>query len=327
MKTFNALLASAAVAVTGFAGAASAEEFRLGLITPPPHVWTLAAEDFGTALSEASGGAHTVTVFPARQLGNEADMLQQLQSGALDMAFMTVAEVSNRATDFGTFYQPFLADDMAHAARILRSDEARAMLDQLPGALGVVGVGYGSAGMRHILTNGDVTDMSGLSGQKIRITPFEANLDFYNAIGAAPTPMPLPAVFDALANGQVDGIDMDAELIVLLRYHEHADTMIETHHMMFPMIGLVSARVWAGLSEEDRSMISDLMGAAVDGVLTTYEERDAGWLEEIQTTEVTYIEGDREFFGDAVAAWEAIWEERAPEALETLRGVADATRE
>lgn len=327
MKTFNAMLASAAFAVTGVGGAVQADEFRLGLITPPPHVWTLAAEDFGAALNEASGGAHSVTVFPARQLGNEADMLQQLQSGALDMAFMTVAEISNRAPEFGAFYQPFLADDMAHAAAILRSDEARAMLDTLPQTLGVVGVGFGSAGMRHILTSGDVTDVSGLAGQKIRITPFEANLDFYNAIGAAPTPMPLPAVFDALANGQVDGIDMDSELIVLLRYHEHADTMLRTNHMMFPMVGLVSARVWAGLGEEDRAMISELMAASVDGVLTTYTERDNGWQEEIRGFDVTYIDADRDFFGDAVAQWEAIWEERAPEALETLRGVAEATRQ
>ncbi|MBF9044274.1 C4-dicarboxylate ABC transporter substrate-binding protein [Rhodobacterales bacterium HKCCE4037] len=327
MKHFNALMASAAIAVTGMAGAAQANDFRLGLITPPPHVWTLAAEDFGAALNEASGGEHTVTVFPAQQLGNEADMLQQLQSGALDMAFMTVAEVSNRATDFGAFYQPFLADDMAHAAAILRSDEARAMLDQLPGTLGVVGIGFGSAGMRQILTNGDVTDAAGLSGQKIRITPFEANLDFYNALGAAPTPMPLPAVFDALANGQVDGIDMDAELIVLQSYHEHADTMLRTNHMMFPMVGVVSARVWAGLSEEDRALITEHMSAALDGVLDTYVERDDVWQEEIRAFDVTYIDAGRDFFGDAVAEWEAIWEERAPEALETLRGVADATRQ
>jgi len=41
------------------------------------------------------------------------------------------------------------------------------------------------------------------------ITPFEPILDFYSALGAAPTPMPLPAVYEALANGQVDAIDMD----------------------------------------------------------------------------------------------------------------------
>lgn len=323
MNKFNALMASAAVAMTGFgAGQVLADEFRLGLITPPTHVWTLAAEGFGAALAEASGDAHSVTVFPARQLGNEAEMLQQLQTGALDMAFMTVAEVSNRAVEFGAFYTPYLAADIEHAAAILRSDTATAMLDTLPGTVGVVGLGFGSAGMRQILTNGGVSDAAGLDGQKIRITPFQANLDFYNAIGAAPTPMPLPAVFDALANGQVDGIDMDAELIWALNYYEHADTMIETNHMMFPMVALVSGRVWAGLSEEDQAMIAELMGAAVDSTIDTYVERDGPWLEQIRGTGITYIEAGPEFFGDAIAEWNGIWEERAGEALSNLRAAA-----
>lgn len=323
MKIFNGLMASTAMMVAGFVGSqAVAEDFRLGLITPPPHVWTLAAGDFGEALAEASGGAHSVTVFPAQQLGNEAEMLQQLQTGALDMAFMTVAEVSNRAEEFGAFYAPYLTNDISHAAALLRSDTARGMLDTLPGTVGVVGLGFGSAGMRQILTNGGITDASGLDGQKIRITPFQANLDFYNALGAAPTPMPLPAVFDALANGQVDGIDMDAELIWVLNYYEHADTMIQSNHMMFPMVALVSGRVWAGLSPEDQAMISELMAAAVDSTLDTYIEREQGWLDEIRGTGITYMEAGPEFFGDAIAQWDAIWTERAGDTLSALRAAA-----
>ena len=191
-------------------------------------------------------------------------MLQQLQSGALDMAFMTVAEVSNRAPSFGAFYAPFLADDLGHAARILRSDVAQGMLDELPEQIGVVGLGYGMAGLRQIVSRGEVDEAADLAGLKIRITPFTPILDFYNALDTAPTPMPLPDVYDALANGQVDAIDMDAELIWGLRYYEHADTIIESNHMMFPMVALVSGRVWALLSDEDKDLIAELMGAAVD---------------------------------------------------------------
>ncbi|MEJ6392063.1 TRAP transporter substrate-binding protein [Gymnodinialimonas sp. 2305UL16-5] len=323
MKTCNALMAGAAMIVSGLsASGVVAEEFRLGLITPPPHVWTLAAEEFGAALNEASGGEHSVTVFPARQLGNEAEMLQQLQTGALDMSFMTIAEVSNRAPEFGAFYAPYMANDIEHAAAILRSDAARELLEQLPGTVGVVGVGYGSAGMRQILTNGGADSAADLTGQKIRITPFEPILDFYNAFGVAPTPMPLPSVFDALANGQVDGIDMDAELILGLSYYEHADTMIQTNHMMFPMVGLVSARVWAGLSEEDRAMIGELMAAAVDSTLDTYVAREQEWLDGIRATGISYQEAGPEFFGDAIDTWEAIWTERAGDALSSLRAAA-----
>ena len=193
------LVGAVALATAFAAPAAMAKDFRLGLITPPPHIWTKAAEAFGAELKEKSGGAHSVTVFPAQQLGNEAEMLQQLQTGALDMAFMTVAEVSNRAPDLGAFYAPFLASDISHAGRILRTDTAKGLLDQLPAKAGVVGTGYGMAGLRQIVARGKIDSAADLAGKKIRITPFTPNLDFYNALGAAPTPMPLPDVYDALA--------------------------------------------------------------------------------------------------------------------------------
>ena len=320
LKAFASIALLAASAVT-----VQAEEFRLGLITPPPHIWTKAAEAFGAELSEKSGGAHSVSVFPARQLGNEAEMLQQLQTGALDMAFMTVAEVSNRAPNLGAFYAPYLADDISHAGRILRSDTAKAMLEPLPGQIGVVGVGYGMAGLRQIVSRGDVTSAADLAGRKLRITPFTPILDFYNAIGAAPTPMPLPAVYDALANGQVDAIDMDAELIWILKYYEHADTVVQSDHMMFPMVGLVSARVWAGLSEDDRAMVGELMAKHVDSTIDSYVAKEAGWLEQIAGTGKTYTKVDASFFGDAVDQWNAIWSEKAA-SLSDLRAVAAETK-
>ncbi|MDF1717718.1 MAG: TRAP transporter substrate-binding protein [Antarcticimicrobium sp.] len=323
MNTFSKTLAGAVIALTS-AVPAMAKDFRLGLITPPPHIWTKAAEAFGAELAEASGGAHSVLVFPARQLGNEAEMLQQLQTGALDMAFMTVAEVSNRATDFGALYAPFLAKDIAHAGRILRSDTAKAMLEQLPATVGVVGTGYGMAGLRQIVSRKPITSVEDLAGLKLRITPFEANLDFYNAIGAAPTPMPLPDVYDALANGQVDAIDMDSELIWLLKYYEFSETVLQSDHMMFPMVGLVSGRVWAGLSEEDRSMIGELMARHVDSTIDTYVEKEPVWLEQIRGTGRNYVEVDEEFFAHAVAEWNGIWSERSS-SLDDLRAVAADT--
>ncbi|MFN3280079.1 MAG: TRAP transporter substrate-binding protein [Tabrizicola sp.] len=327
MTFFSRVYVGVATVAALFAGTAAwAEDFRLGLITPPPHIWTKAAEAFAAELSEKSGGAHSVTVFPAQQLGNEAEMLQQLQTGALDMAFLTAAEISNRAPDFGAFYAPFLVKDVEHAGRLLRSDEAKALLEQLPAKVGVIGAGIGMAGLRQIVARGSVDSAADLAGKKIRITPFAPILDFYNALGAAPTPMPLPDVYDALANGQVDAIDMDAELIWVLKYYEHADTIVQTNHMMFPMVGLVSAKVWAKLSEEDRAMISALMAKHVDGTIDSYLGKEQSWIDQIKATGKTFKVADASFFGDAVAKWYAIWSEKAP-ALASLKAAAEATAE
>ncbi|MFT4725615.1 MAG: TRAP-type C4-dicarboxylate transport system substrate-binding protein [Granulosicoccus sp.] len=308
--------------VSGFTiGSASAKEFRIGLITPPSHIWTKAALALGEELAKESGGTHSVAVFPSRQLGNEAQMLQQLQTGALDMAFLTVAEVSNRDADFGAFYAPYLVSDIAGSAKLLRSNAAVAMLDQLPKNVGVVGLGYGSAGLRQIVARDAITDIASLSGKKIRITPFEPIKDFYNLLGTAATPMPLPAVYDALANGQVDAIDMDLELIWKLKYTEHAKTLVLSNHMMFPMVGLVSAKVWAGLGDEDRTMISSLVAKHVDSTIDQYVVGEAKFLEEVKKTGINVIPAGPEFFGDKIAAWNDIWSVKTS-ALETLRAEA-----
>lgn len=302
-------------------GTALAEDFRLGLITPPSHIWTKAADAFGAELKAKSNGAHTVTVFPARQLGNEAQMLQQLQTGALDMAFMTVAEVSNRDVDFGAFYAPYLVKDIAAAAELLRSPAAQNMLKQLPQNVGVVGLGYGMAGLRQIVSRDAVNNVGSLRGKKIRITPFEPIKDFYSLIGTAPTPMPLPAVYDALANGQVDAIDMDLELIWKLKYTEHTQVVVLSNHMMFPMVGLVSAKIWEGMGDDDRAMISELMAKHVDSTIDQYVAGESMFLDEVKKTGIEIKAVGPEFFGDQIAAWNASWEKKTA-ALETLRAEA-----
>ena len=318
--TIKTLIVATAIGVFS-AASPQAKDFRIGLITPPPHIWTKAAGAFGEELKKESGGKHTVAVFPSRQLGNEAQMLQLLQTGGLDMAFLTIAEVSNRAPDFGAFYAPYMVKDIAGAAKLLRSDVALGMLNQLPKKVGVVGLGYGSAGLRQIVTRDTVSDIAGLNGKKIRITPFEPIKDFYNLVGTAPTPMPLPAVYDALANGQVDAIDMDLELIWKLKYTEHAKTVILSNHMMFPMVGLVSAKVWAGLSEDDRAMISKLMVKHLDSTIDSYVTGEAKFLEEVKKTGIDVKIVDRSFFGDKINAWNDIWSKKSS-TLEALRAEA-----
>jgi TRAP-type C4-dicarboxylate transport system substrate-binding protein len=301
----------------------SAREYRLGLITPATHIWTKSAESFGAALHEATGGRHSLTVYPAQQLGNEAQILQQLQTGAVDMAFLTAAEVSNRVPDFGAFYAPYLVDDIAGAAQLLQSESALSLLEQLPRKIGVVGIAYGMGGMRQILTRQEAATAADLQGRKIRITPFAPIRDFYQLLGAAPTPMPLGSVYDALANGQVDAIDMDLELIVKLRYHELADTVLLSDHMMFPMVGLISARVWVRLDETEQELIRRLMSVELDRLVTAYVDEERQYLRQLETSDVRIVRIDREFFGDTVDEWDSIWARQAP-VLNELRQIGQS---
>jgi TRAP-type C4-dicarboxylate transport system substrate-binding protein len=288
-----------------------AEELRMGLITPPSHIWTQAAFRLGVELEKVSNGRYSLIIYPSRQLGNEAQMLQLMQTGALDMAILTAAEISNRVPEFGALYTPYLVKDIHEAARVLRGNVASGMLELLPEEIGVIGLGYGMGGMRQILSTLPVSTLADLQGKKLRITPFEPIKDFYQLAGVAPTPMPLSSVYDALANGQIDMIDMDLELILKLKYHELADTLIMSNHMMFPSVAMMSGRVWVRMTAEDQALIGKLVAKHMGWVIDQAVLEEAAWEEGVKHLDINILQAGPDFFGSAPEQWELIWRPRA----------------
>jgi TRAP-type transport system periplasmic protein len=293
---------------------AQEREFRLGLITPPVHVWNQEVAALNETLQERSDGRFSITAFPSGQLGNEATMLQQMQTGALDMAWLTTAEITFRVPDMAALHAPFLVDNIADAARVFRSDEAREILEALPRATGTVGLCYAMIGMRQLVMRNPIESAEDLSGLRFRITPAPPISRFFEMFGAAPAPMPLPAIYDALANAQIDGLDMDYESIINFRYYEHAPHLLETNHHMFGMVALVSARVWGQLSEEDRELIADAMQLHCDRTIDRFVEEEDDKLARLREAPGIQITEDvgPEFFGDIVERWDAEWGEQTP---------------
>lgn len=318
------LLAVVAFLATLASEAVLADRFRMGVPTAPSHVWTIEANAFAAEFAERTQAAHSIAVFPAGQLGNDAQMLQQLQTGALDMAFMPIAEITNRIPEFGALYAPYLATDVAAAAKLLASDEARALLDPLPARIGVVGIGYALGGMRQIVSRRPVQSLDDLRGSKLRITPLDPIRDFYVLAGAAPIPLAIGSVYDALANGQIDAIDMDLENIWKQKYHDLAETVVLSNHMMFPMVGLVSAAKWRGFDPQLRATISELMTRHFERIAATYIEAETEYVTELANAGIEIRRVGPEFFGGVLDAWEEKWREKAP-VLARLRQLAATT--
>lgn len=293
------------------AGGAAAKDLRLGIITPPSHQWAKSAEAFAKDVADQSGGRLKVMVFPSGQLGNEAQMLQQMQSGALDLAFLAAGEIANRRQDFAALFAPYLVKTPAEASRLLRGPTATKMLDELR-SVGLVGLGYGMAGLRQVVMRNKVAGVGDLSGRKVRTMPVEPERDFWRKVGAAPTPIPLPALYDAFANGQVDGMQIDFEGTWNTRYLDNAGTVIESNHMMLPMVAVASARSWQTLPAADQELLRTLAVRHLDAMVQSYDSIDRDYLDKIKAAGANVVKADRAFFGPAVNAWYAEWRTKAP---------------
>lgn len=67
------------------------KKFKLAHITSTDHMWHKAAEKFNEELKARSDGKMELEIYPASQLGTEADMAQQVEAGSIDFAFITAA--------------------------------------------------------------------------------------------------------------------------------------------------------------------------------------------------------------------------------------------
>jgi TRAP-type transport system periplasmic protein len=310
--------ASTALAAPAFIGQARAQakEFRLGLITPAGHSWNRAALQFGEALKKSTDGRMSATVFHSGQLGNESAMMQQLQSGALDMGWIQAAELGSRVSTVAAINAPYLVRSTVDVARLARSDAALKLLEVLPRETGTIGLGWGITGMRVVFSTKEITSVQNLKGMKLRINPTPVYRDFYQSLGAAPTPIPTPQVFDAMANGQVDGLEADIEFSWNQRFDKVSKAMLQMNALFMPFAPLVSGRIWQGLAAKDKDLIRDLVRVALDAQIKDIVTTELGLIERFKAAPFQINTEPSLKIAPLIAEFDKIWLPKAPQIAE-----------
>ena len=291
--------------------AQEAKTFRLGITTPPGHPWNNAALKVGEMLKAETKGRLDLAVFPANQLGTEAVMMQQMQAGSLDFGWIMTAELGSRIPSIAAINAPYVVDSTAKVAKLVRDPLAMKMLDVLPKETGTLGLAWGITTMRVVFTAKEIGGINDLNGMKLRINTTPAYRDFYQLLGTAPTPIPTPQVFDAMSNGQVDGLEADLDFSWNQRFDKVSKTMLKMNAIFMPCVALASGRVWKDVPAADRELITKLTKEALDAQIDATVANEAKLLDEfgkvIAVKDVQVADA-----GKVIAEYDKIWLPKAP---------------
>ena len=291
---------------------AQAKELRLGLITPNGHSWNQSALKLADLLKAETNGRLTMTVYHAGQLGNETAMMQQLQSGALDMGFIQAAELGSRVPHLAAINAPYIVRSTPAVAKLVRHPVAVALFDVLPKETGTIGLGWGITGMRAVFSAKDISKLDDLKGMKLRINPTPVYRDFYSSLGAAPTPIPTPQVFDAMSNGQVDGLEADLEFSWNQRFDKVSKAILKMDAVFMPMAAVVSGRVWQGLPAADKELITKSVKTILDRQIDELAGNEPALIENFKKTSVPVREVAVADTQAVIAEFDKLWLPKAP---------------
>ncbi len=268
------------------------------------------AERFRDRAEAATNGAVKVRIFANGTLGQEREIVQQLQEGLVDFMVSGSAIWGSVAPRLQVLDFPFLWRDWDHVHRVVDGplgDEVAGYQDR---AVGVRPLAWGdSFGFRQVVTRStDIIDARHLAGLKIRTIQSAIYVKAVELMGASPTPMAFGEVYTSLQTGVIDGYEHDSSTTLHQRFYEVARFMARTKHIA-GVLGLFGSS--AGLARVPADIRQTLAQAARDAAA---DQRAIGPREdEAATRELTgYGMTIREFDHRPFAAQaEQLWRREA----------------
>lgn len=238
--------------------AAAAITIKLGVVTKPGSAQNIAAEKFKELIQQRSGGDITVRIYHSASLGNETEILQQVQMNTVQMAIVTGGPFDTFDPVVRVVNYPFLFKDNAQADRILDGPLGAEILKSLESS-GFKGLCFSENGFRNLTNNKrPVRSPDDIGGLKIRVMASAIHRAIWQTLGANPTPMPWP-IYTELEQGVIDGQENPLWVMEVYKFYEIQKYMTLTRHVYSYHIDVASLKWWESLEKNDREMIRNAM--------------------------------------------------------------------
>ncbi|MGV8847530.1 TRAP transporter substrate-binding protein [Tessaracoccus sp.] len=308
---------------TGGAGTTStAKKMRLALNQTEEHPSYIALDHFSDYLKENTDGWE-IDVFPNETLGAQAEALQLVSDGSVDMAIVSGPQLENLNPDFTVFNLPKVFDGVEHQMSVINNPEITGDLyASLEDSNKITVLGGFTQGARSIYTSyGPVKTPADLKGKKLRVQESKLNIAMAEALGAAATPMAYGELYTGLQSGVVDAAENNEVSYFTQKHFEVAPYWSSTKHLVGLDYLIINSDVLAGMSEKDR--------AAFDaGWTAAHEEHTELWAKATQEAIDGAKAGGAKFSEVDEAAFTAPLEALAGEFItnDTQQGLYDAAR-
>jgi tripartite ATP-independent transporter DctP family solute receptor len=250
-------------------------------------------------------------------------MQEMVALGTLEMSVSGITVVYEPL--FALLEAPFLYRDRDHIKKVMDSPVV-AELSQTLLNKGIRMVGFYENGFRNI-TNSKraINAPADVKGLKIRTPENLAQIETFKALGAVATPMAYSELYNALAQGVVDGQENPLQNIWTGKMYEVQKHLAITGHIYNSAYILASNKFWAGLPADLRKITEDSIKEASYFQLDFVANLDKKLLEDCKAKGMQVTFPDQEAFRKATApaydAFYAKFGDRARKIIEAIRGM------
>lgn len=322
--TLKPLLASLCLSTASllFAPAVMAQVIKAADVHPQGYPNVVAVQNMGEKLIQQTDGKLEIKVFPGGVLGDEKQMIEQAQMGAIDIIRVSMAPVAAILPDIEVFTLPYVFRDEDHMHKVIDGDIGKSIGEKLTNnpKSRLVFLGWMDSGTRNLITKAPVATPEALKGLKIRVQGSPVALATLKAMGANAVAMGVSEVYSGMQTGVIDGAENNPPTFVAHNYLPIAKNYTLSGHFITPEMLLYSKVKWDKLSADDQQKILTLARDAQAEQRTLWQAYNADAVEKMKAGGVKFQEIDKAVF---VKATEPVRAQYGDKHQDLMKAIAD----
>lgn len=255
----------------------------------------------GENISKRTGGEIKIRVYANGALGDETQVLQDVQQGTVDIARVSVSNLQAFSEPFSVLSMPYLFSSTEQYLKFSRSPLADTFY-AFPESVGIKGLTFYTSNFRSFYTRDKaIMTPDDLKGMKIRVMADPTVLGMMQRLGATATPLPYSEVFSAMQQGVIDGAENSPTTLSEARHGEMMKAYSYDEHTMVPDIMVISMKTWQKLTPEQQVIVREEALKSAEFQTQYLQTQTAKSKVDAQNMGVTFYYPDKQAFQARVA--------------------------
>ena len=323
-----ALIVCVGIGSFGFAASASAKGKILLNFAHHSATGTgndLDSQKFIDSLTQMVGDQVEVRYFPAGQIGDQRELIEQVKLGSLEMCLANPPLLSNMAPKFGVMDLPYMFDDLDHIDRVVNGRLGYELKKALVMQEGIRLLAFLHVGFRDMLTTKKIVTKEDFKGVKFRSPQAPVYVNMFKSIGAVPVPLPWGEVYTALQTKLIDGMETPPIYMYSTKMYEQGKYVLKTRHINTVETPVINQAFYEKLPVEVRLAIDQAWAEAMVENRKRAEKEPVEAYEKLAGVGMELVEVDRASLREAC---QPMWKELTDKAegAKELIDLIDAAR-
>ncbi|WP_313088913.1 TRAP transporter substrate-binding protein [Pseudomonas sp.] len=213
---------------------------------------------FQKLVHERLAGKVKVEVYPNSTLVGDADEMQALLDGKVQMLAPSLSKFGKYTKKLQVFDLPFLFDDQAAVQRFQKREMSRELLRSMADS-GIYGLAYWDNGLKQLSATQPLRTPDDAAGLAFRIQPSSVLEAQFQAVGAKPVVLPFADVYKSLQSGVVQGAENPWSNIASQNMHKVQPYITESNHGVLDYMLVTSSKFWMSMPFAVRSELEGIV--------------------------------------------------------------------